>query len=137
MYTFENEGRNPDCLERTCAVFKIKAKRSKTRMSKYPFADQGRRLRLLRQAERIPSGLAFAMKIGWGQSAYSQFETGMRRVTMDKALQLRKAIPGFDPLWLWEGDKTGLSFDLRRRIEEEEVKESGANGPSKPGMAKE
>ena len=90
----------------------------------YPFAQQGRRLRLLRQAERIPSGLAFAKKVNWPQSGYSQFETGVRRVTMDKALQLRKAIPGFDPLWLWEGDKRGLSFDLRKRIEEEEAKEA-------------
>jgi hypothetical protein len=43
---------------------------------------------------------------------------------MDKALQLRSKIPGFDPLWLWEGDKRGLSFDLRQRVEAEEAKET-------------
>ena len=89
----------------------------------YPFADQGRRLRWLRQAEGIPTALAFAKYVGWGQSDVSQFETGKRRVPMDKVLQLRKRILGFDPLWLWEGDKRGLSYDLRKRIEAEEAKE--------------
>ncbi len=91
---------------------------------KYPFEEQGRRLRLLRQAERIPSGLAFAKLLNWPQSSMSQFETGARRVPMDKALQLRAKVPGFDPLWLWEGDRRGLSYDLRIRIEEEEAKEA-------------
>jgi hypothetical protein len=89
----------------------------------YPFAEQGRRLRLLRQAERKGSGVAFAKYLGWNQSGYSQFETGMRRVPAEKALQLVRVIPGFDPLWLWEGNKRGLGFDLRERIEEEEAKE--------------
>lgn len=94
----------------------------------YPYFEQGRRLRWLRQAERIPSGVAFAARVGWGQSGYSQFETGARRVTTDKVLQLRTKIPGFDPTWLWEGDKRGLSFDLRRRIEAEEAKEPKEEG---------
>lgn len=94
----------------------------------YPFAEQGRRLRWLRQAERISTGTAFAQRVGWGQSGYSQFETGRRQVTREKALQLSKAIPGFDPFWLWEGDKRGLSFDLRRRIDAEEAKEPQADG---------
>ena len=91
--------------------------------SQYPFAEQGRRLRLLRQAERVSTAVAFAAHIGWPQSGMSQFESGKRRVPMDKALQLRSKIPGFDPLWLWEGDKRGLSYDLRTRIEAEEAKE--------------
>lgn len=92
----------------------------------HPFWEQGRRLRWLRQAERIDTASAFAVRVGWPQSGVSQFETGKRRVPMDKALQLRKKIPGFDPLWLWEGDKRGLSFDLRQRIEAEEARELGA-----------
>jgi transcriptional regulator with XRE-family HTH domain len=95
----------------------------------YPFADQGRRLRLLRQAEGINSGTAFAARLGWPQSGVSQFETGVRRLPLDKAMQLRATIPGFDPLWLWEGDKRGLSFDLRKRIEEEEAKEQRWKAP--------
>lgn len=96
----------------------------------YPFLEQGRRLRWLRQAERRGTGTAFAVYVGWGQSGYSQFETGKRRVPMDKALQLRAKIPGFDPLWLWEGDKRGLSYDLRVRIEAEEAKDEQELGLS-------
>lgn len=92
-----------------------------------PFFEQGRRLRWLRQAEGNRTQHAFAMHVGWGaQSGMSQFETGKRAVPREKALQLSKAIPGFDPFWLWEGDKRGLSFDLRQRIETEEAKELAA-----------
>lgn len=90
----------------------------------YPFEEQGRRLRLLRQAERFPTGTSFAKWLNWPQSGYSQFETGARKVPGDKILELFKKIPGFDPIWLWEGDKKGLSFDLRQRIEAEEAKEA-------------
>lgn len=100
--------------------------------SKYPFEDQGRRLRWLRQAMRMDTASAFAKFMNWPQSGMSQFETGMRRVPMDKALQLRSRILGFDPLWLWEGDKRGLSFDLLQRIEAEEAKE-----PSDPSSEEE
>jgi|GraSoiStandDraft_27_1057306.scaffolds.fasta_scaffold74871_2 hypothetical protein len=89
----------------------------------FPFTEQGKRLRWLRRAEGVRTATAFAAHIGWPQSAMSQFETGKRRVPMDKAMQLRAKIPGFDPIWLWEGDKRGLSFDLRKRIEEEEARE--------------
>jgi hypothetical protein len=88
-----------------------------------PYLEQGRRLRWLRQAMRIDTGVAFAARVGWPQSGYSQFETGKRRVPMDKALQLVKKVPGFDPMWLWEGDKRNLGFDLLQRIEAEEAKE--------------
>lgn len=88
----------------------------------YPFAEQGRRLRLLRQAERYRTGTAFAAWLGWPQSGYSQFETGFRRIPLDKVLELGK-IPGFDPKWLWHNDKRNLSFDLRQRIEEQELLE--------------
>jgi hypothetical protein len=98
--------------------------------SENPFADQGRRLRWLRQAEKIPTRTAFAALLGWQQAGVSQFENGARRVPMDKALQLRAKIPGFDPIWLWEGDKRGLSYDLRVRIEAEEAKETETPGRS-------
>jgi hypothetical protein len=101
-------------------VFQIQ---SHMKEDEYPFAEQGRRLRWLRQAERIPTAVAFAARMGWPQSGVSQFESGKRRVPMDKAMQLRTRIPGFDPMWLWEGDKRGLAYDLRVRIEAEEAKE--------------
>jgi hypothetical protein len=98
--------------------------------SKYPYAEEGKRLRLLRQAEGLPSATALAAKVGWQQSGVSQFELGMRRVPLEKALQLRRVIPGFDPVWLWEGDPRGLSFDLRHRIEKEEAKEASSSKSS-------
>ena len=86
-------------------------------ISNYPFAEQGNRLRILREAERIPTGTAFAAKYGWPQSGYSQFETGVRRIPLPKVQALPHQIPGFDPQWLWTGEKRGLGFDLRQRIE--------------------
>lgn len=86
-----------------------------------PYWEQGQRLRLLRQALRINTGTAFAQQFGWPQSGYSMFETGARAVPRDKALDLARKIPGFDPMWLWHGEKRGLSFDLLTRIEEQEA----------------
>jgi transcriptional regulator with XRE-family HTH domain len=81
-------------------------------ISEERYAEQGRRLRLLRKAEGIETAMSFAARMGWAQSGMSQFETGKRQ------------LPGFDPLWIWEGDKRGLSFDLRQRIEAEEAKDA-------------
>jgi transcriptional regulator with XRE-family HTH domain len=89
-----------------------------------PYFEQGRRLRWLRQAEGFKTGTAFAFKLRWPQSGFSQFENGKRPVTRDKVMQLSREIPGFNAYWLWENDKRGLSFDLRQRIEAEEAKEN-------------
>lgn len=89
----------------------------------YRYSEQGRRLRLLREAERYKTGTAFAAWLGWPQSGYSQFETGARQVPVNKVMELVGKIPGFDPKWLWHGDKRNLSFDLRQRIEEQELNE--------------
>jgi hypothetical protein len=96
-----------------------------------PFEEQGRRLRLLRQAQRIRTGTEFARLMNWPQSGYSQFETGARSLPAAKVLQLSRTIPGFSPLWLWEGDKRGLAFDLLQRIEAEEAKEAEQPGDQK------
>jgi transcriptional regulator with XRE-family HTH domain len=92
--------------------------------SKNPYFEQGRRLRWLRQAEGFKTGTAFARKLRWPQSGFSQFENGKRPVTRDKVMQLSREIPGFNAYWLWENDKRGLSFDMRQRIEAEEAKEN-------------
>lgn len=94
-----------------------------------PYAAQGRRLRWLRQALDIPTQEAFAQYVGWGknQSGLSQFETGARRVPMDKALQIRRKIPDFDPLWLWEDDKSGLTVRFIKMIEAEEAKDEASS----------
>ena len=90
---------------------------------KNPYWEQGRRLRWLRLAKNIDTGTAFARWMNWPQSGYSQFETGARPVPRDKALDLSRKIPGFDPMWLWHGEKRGLSFELLRLIEEQEALE--------------
>lgn len=99
-----------------------------------PYAAQGKRLRWLRQGLGIPTQEAFAQYVGWGknQSGLSQFETGARRVPMDKALQIRKKIPDFNPLWLWENDKSGLTVRFLKMIESEEAKdeETASKSPS-------
>ncbi len=95
---------------------------------RHPYAAQGRRLRILRLAERVPNGLAFAQKLGWLQSGYSQFETGARQIPIAKVQAMYQKIPGFDAQWLWHNDKRNLGFDLRRRIEEIEDSEA----PSAP-----
>jgi hypothetical protein len=91
--------------------------------SPYPHAEEGKRLRWLRLAEKFSSGLSFAIFMGWPQSVVSMLEAGKRRMSMKKAFELRERIPGFDPMWLWEGDARNLGFDLRKRIEAEEARE--------------
>ena len=82
---------------------------------------EARRFRLLRRAEGYESSIAWANYLGWGQAGVSNFERGFRRVPRDAALYLLKKVPGFDPVWLWTGDKKNLAFDLRKRIEAIEV----------------
>lgn len=53
------------------------------------------------------------------------YENGERQVPRGKVLEMHKKIPGFAPLWFTEGQREGLSFDLRRRIEAVEAEEAG------------
>jgi hypothetical protein len=47
-------------------------------------------------------------------------------VPLDKGMQLQQKGPGSNAKWLWEGDESGLSSDLRRRIEEQKKDDDGA-----------
>lgn len=86
-------------------------------------------MRLLRRAEGFAeSAQAFAKHVGWSPTQLSNYESGDRRVPRDAALQLLKRVPGFDLAWLWTGEERGLSFDLRRRIEEARAAEAAENG---------
>jgi transcriptional regulator with XRE-family HTH domain len=88
---------------------------------------EARRMRQLRRAEGFgENAAAFAKRVGWTPTQLSNYENGLRRVPRDAALQLLKVIPGFDPLWLWLGEKRALSFDLRRRLEEVEAADQSA-----------
>lgn len=97
--------------------------------------EEAHRMRLLRRAEGFSeSAQAFARRVGWTPTQLSNYEGGLRRVPRDAALQLLKVTPGFDPVWLWTGEERGLSFDLRRRIEEARRAESaGQENPSSAG----
>lgn len=86
--------------------------------------EEAHRMRLLRRAEGFAeSAMAFAKRVGWTPTQLYNYESGFRRVPRDAALQLLKVTPGFDPVWLWTGEERGLSFDLRRRIEEARLAE--------------
>lgn len=90
---------------------------------------EGQRMKWLRHAEGFKDGAAlFAKRVGWSPTQLSNYESGERRVPRDAALQLLRAIPGFDPVWLWTGEERGLSFDLRRRIEEARAADQGSSG---------
>jgi transcriptional regulator with XRE-family HTH domain len=91
---------------------------------------EARRMRLLRRAEGFgDAAAAFAKRVGWTPTQLSNYENGQRRVPRDAALQLLKAVPGFDPLWLWTGEKRALSFDLRRRLDEADAAEQAQQIP--------
>lgn len=105
---------------------------------KYPFAEQGRRLRILRKAENVATGSLFAQKLSWSQASYSQFETGVRQIPLSKVQAMTRQIPGFDPQWLWHGDKRGLGWSLRQRIdavEDAEDWDGGRNSGRTSGAA--
>lgn len=78
----------------------------------------------MRRAEGFgDSASRWAHHLGWTDTALSNYETGLRRVPRDAALRLYRKVAGFDPLWLWTGEKRGLGFDLRQRIEAAEIEE--------------
>jgi hypothetical protein len=92
-------------------------------------AEEARRMRLLRRAEGYANNApGFAKRFGWTVTKLYNYESGFRRVTRDVALQMLKVTPGFDPIWLWTGEERGLSFDLRRRIEEARLAEAIEQG---------
>lgn len=71
----------------------------------------GRRLLLTRQALGIQHQGAFAARAGLSQTAYSQFETGAKRPSIESALALCEAYDlTFD--WIYRGDPSGLTYAL-------------------------
>ena len=86
-------------------------------------------MRILRRAAGYgDNATRFARYLGWEPTALGNYESGFRRVPRDAALLLYRKIAGFDPLWLWTGEKRGLGFDLLKRIEEAEAEEFENDG---------
>jgi transcriptional regulator with XRE-family HTH domain len=83
----------------------------------------GQRLRAIRAAVSVLKGdgvisqTEFAESIGIGPSAYNQFETGARRITVDASIALRdKYQVTLDYIYL--GDMDGLSYRLADLVAE-------------------
>lgn len=92
-------------------------------------AEEAHRMRLLRRAEGYAENApGFAKRFGWTVTKLYNYESGFRRVPRDAALQILRVTPGFDLVWLWTGEERGLSFDLRRRIEEARLAEAVEQG---------
>jgi hypothetical protein len=94
-------------------------------------------MRALRRAEGFAdSASRWAKYLGWTDTALSNYETGFRRVPRDAALRLRQRVPGFDPLWLWEGEERGLPVALRDRLREAEAAERDLLEKSEPNPSR-
>jgi hypothetical protein len=75
-------------------------------------ADRARKLRL---AMGYPTQKAFAAKYGFGNTQWHNYEHGYP-IPYKAAQSLAKKIPGLSALWLLEGDETGLSLGMARRL---------------------
>lgn len=75
-----------------------------------------RRLRELRRAERIPTAVAFAERLGATTSRYGNIEAGSYALSIKVAHALVDAIPGMTLDWLYYGREGGLDLSLRDRL---------------------
>jgi len=76
-----------------------------------PTADEtGERLRMVRDALGLPQG-TFCKRAGIGQSAYSQYESGERRCSLDAGIKLCHRY-GLTLDWIFMGDHTALPASL-------------------------
>lgn len=74
------------------------------------------RLKRLRKAIGFPVQSKFAERCGISQTAYNNFETATRRMSIDEAIKIRRAtMVTLD--WLYEGDPRGLPLHLAEKLE--------------------
>lgn len=71
----------------------------------------GHRLVLTRQALGFSHQGDFAQRAGLAQSAYSQYETGKKRPSIEAAVALCDAY-ALTLDWIYRGDPSGLSYEL-------------------------
>jgi hypothetical protein len=87
-------------------------------------ADLARRLRILLEAEQIPTQVELAKKLGVEKGRLNNPFSGYS-LSVDLAMRLRNAIPGMTRDWLYDGDESGLSVSLRERLRAAETKLRG------------
>lgn len=89
----------------------------------HPYADIAERLRWHRNLEGLTQE-AYAARLGVKRSAYSLWEAGSHRLSLDGALALRKTF-GLSLDFMYEGNDDTLPMTLRRAWRERpEVKAS-------------
>jgi len=84
--------------------------------------DIGRRLVLLRHALNDPTSAAFAERVGITPQSMNNYERGVRRIELDKALQIVTRT-GVTLDWIYRGEKSGLSTHLFSLLLEQETTE--------------
>lgn len=77
------------------------------------------RLELARNAMGLSNG-EFCRRAGMTTSAYSQYESGKHRPSLEHAFRLCDAF-GYTLDWIYLGNKAGLPHDLAMKIAEQEV----------------
>jgi transcriptional regulator with XRE-family HTH domain len=75
----------------------------------------GERIRLTRVALGYPTSIGFARIVGLTQQALNNYEQGIRRPDLDKALLICRAT-GVTLDWLYRGDPSGLPLRLSQKI---------------------
>lgn len=89
------------------------------------------RLILSREAQALsPTALCKLAKIA--TNTYSQWESAIRRPQIDQAKLLRRYL-GYTLDWIYEGDRSGLSFKLADKIAEYEAKKDRIESAAKAG----
>lgn len=76
--------------------------------------EVARRLRILRIAEE-PVQSRFCSGLGISPSRWNNFEAGTP-LSKEVAFQLVRKVPGLTLDWLWLGIESGLTVELRRRL---------------------
>lgn len=67
---------------------------------------------------------------GVSRTAWTNYESGFRRIELDAAKKLRNQF-GFTLDWIYEGDVRGMSIDLVERVRERDALTSSSRSGTK------
>lgn len=103
-----------------------------------------KRMRIIRLAfsERGETSRAFAVRMGFSETAWNNYEK-QQRPSLDAAARLVSAYPGLTLDWIYLGDASTLSFPVRDRVgrvaepeDDSEVTTVSAGLPKRGGSTK-